>query len=370
MKIYSLSYNGKVLLYALGFSFFLSSLKTIPSVILERKLQFGKLVIPQISEQLVYNIVAVVLAWLGWGIKSFTFAVLARGIVLQPWFPKFILSKKSLRKLLTFGVPYQVNTLLATFKDNGMTVVLGGILGPSGIGLLGWAQKWGQAPLRFFMDHVIKVTFPAFARMQNEKGQLERSLTRSIFFISLLVFPSLIGLLILAPILVQIIPRYGKWTPALIPLTLIGINTIFASVSTQLTNLFNAIGKIKTTFKLMVMWTVLSWLFIPILALKYSVIGAALGYALVGLSSVIVVYIAKKYVDFSIYQSVGKPFISALIMGVVLFFLRSLLPVGFRSVWVLVGVGIFSYMVSIYVLVGPSIKEDVQKSIQALFFRR
>jgi len=377
MKIYSLSYNGKILLYALGFSFFLSSLKTIPSVILERKLQFGKLVIPQISEQLVYNIVAVVLAWLGWGIKSFTFAVLARGIIglvimyiLQPWFPKPVLSKKSLKKLLTFGVPYQVNTLLATFKDNGMTVVLGGILGPSGIGLLGWAQKWGQAPLRFFMDHVIKVTFPAFARMQDEKEQLERSLTRSIFFISLLVFPSLIGLLILAPVLVQIIPRYGKWTPALVPLTLIGINTLFASVSTQLTNLFNAIGKIKTTFKLMVMWTVLSWLFIPILALKYSVIGAALGYALVGLSSVIVVYIAKKYVDFSIYQSMGKPFISVLVMGVVLFFLRGLLPVELRSVWILIGVGVFSYMVSIYVLVGPSIKEDVQKSIQALFSRR
>ena len=45
---YSLSIDGKFLLYALSFSFFLSSLKSIPSVLLERKLEFGKLVLPQI----------------------------------------------------------------------------------------------------------------------------------------------------------------------------------------------------------------------------------------------------------------------------------------------------------------------------------
>lgn len=375
-RIYGLSGQGELLLYALGLSLFMSSLKTIPSVLLERRLEFGKLVIPQVLENLVYNVVAVVFAWKGFGITSFTFAVLARGVVglvvmyfLQPWLPGFSFSKKSLKNLLSFGVPYQANTLLATLKDDGMTAFLGGILGPSGIGLLGWAQKWGQAPLRFFMDHVIKVTFPAFSRMQDEREHLQRSVTRSVFFICFLVFPSLIGLLILAPVLIQIIPRYTKWEPALIPLGFIAINTVFAAVTTQLTNMLNAIGKIRTTFKLMIMWTVLTWLFVPGLALKFGIKGAALGYALVGLSSTVAIIIARRQVKFSLIYSFIKPLVSGLIMGGVLFYVRGLLPVRLASVWILIGLGAIIYISSIYLLVGSSLKDDVKKSFKALLGR-
>ena len=373
-RIYGLSSAGRILLYSLGLSLLFSSFKTIPSVLLERRLEFGKLVIPQVLENLVYNILAVILAWKGFGIYSFAIAVLARSLVgliaiyiLQPWIPGFALSRKSLKKLLTFGVPYQANSLLATIKDDGMTAVLGGILGPAGVGILGWAQKWGQAPLRFFMDHVIKVTFPAFARMQDAKDVLTRSLNRSIFFICFLVFPSLAGLLVVAPILVQIIPKYQKWEPALIPLGLIAINTLFAAVTTQLTNLLNSIGKIKITFKLMIMWTVLSWLLIPILSVKYSIIGAAAGYAIVGASSLIAIFITWRIVKFSLFESVLKPFIAAVIMLLVLLVLRHNLSVSLLSVFILIGLGIITYAVNVYLLIGSSIITDVKKSFQTFF---
>ncbi|HJX59030.1 MAG TPA: oligosaccharide flippase family protein [Patescibacteria group bacterium] len=372
-RIYGFTSEARMLLYALGLSLFFSSLKTIPSALLERKLEFGKLVIPQVLENLVYSLLAVILAWKGFGITSFTVAVLARGVVgliaiyiLQPWVPGFAFSRKSLGGLLKFGVPYQANTLLATIKDDGMTAVLGGILGPAGVGFLGWAQKWGQAPLRFFMDHVIKVTFPAFSRMQDAKEHLERSVTRSIFFICFLVFPSLAGLLVLAPTLVAIIPRYGKWEPALLPLGLIAINTLFAAVTTQLTNLLNAVGRIKITFKLMIMWTVLTWLFVPILSIKYGVNGAAAGYALVGTSSLIAIFVAKRFVNFSLSQSALKPLLASAVMGGTLLFLRRILPVSTSSVFIMVATGVAVYMVAIYILVGISIKEDVQKGFKTL----
>lgn len=375
-KIYSLSFQGRLLMYSLGVSLIFSSLKTIPSVIIERKLEFGKLVLPQILENLVYNVVAVYLAWKGFGIASFTVAVLVRGLVglvtiyvLQPWKPGLAFSRRSFRNLLTYGVPYQANTLLATLKDDGMTAVLGGILGTTGVGYLGWAQKWGQAPLRFFMDQVLKVTFPAFARMQDKKEHLERSLTRSIFFVCLLVFPSLAGLLILAPVLVQIIPRYGKWTPALLPLGLVAINTVFAAVSTPLTNLLNAIGKIGTTFKLMIMWTTLTWLFIPFLGYKYGVVGAAAGYSLVGASSVVAIYVAYSQVHFSLVYAVVKPGIAALGMSLALMALRSFLSASFISVWVIVSAGVVIYALLIFGLVGPGIVEDVRRSVKSLFSR-
>lgn len=371
---YQLPIAGTYLLYALAISLLMSSLKTIPSILLERKLEFQKLVFPQILETIVYNFVAVFFAWKGFGVYSFIYAVLARGVVglvviywIQPWFPTFKFSRKALSHLLRYGIPYQANTFLASLKDDGMTVILGWILGPTGVGYLGWAQKWAQAPLRFFMDHVIRVTFPTFARLQSEKEKLESALTRSIFFICFLVFPSIAVLLVLAPILVNIIPKYQKWEPALLPLFIISINTVFAAVTTQLTNLLNSIGKIKTTFKLMVMWTILTWLFIPILSIKFGFVGASIGYALVGVSSIVAIYLVRGIVNFKFVDSVGKPFLASLAMGAVILMGRNMLTENFTSFWILVVLSGVTYALFSYIIYGQSIVDDVKRSFQTFF---
>ena len=171
----------------------------------------------------------------------------------------------------------------------------------------------------------------------------------------------------MAPILVQIIPRYEKWAPALIPLGLIAVNTVFAAVTTQLTNLLNSIGRVKTTFKLMVMWTVLTWALVPVLAIKYGVNGAAAAYALVGTSSVVAIYVARRYVKFSLANSVFRPGIAAVLMSGVLIGVRNQLSVSLSSVGILIALGSFSYFLAIYFLVGSSIIGDVKKSFQTLF---
>jgi len=375
-QYYNLGKDGIYLLYALAASLVMSSFKTIPSVLLERELDFSRLVIPQLLENLIYHTIVVILAWNGYGLMAFTYAVLGRGVIglvtiyiLKPWMPGFDFSKNSLKRLLRFGVPYQANTLLATIKDDGLTAFLGGVLTPAGLGYLGWAQKWAKYPLRLFMDNVLKVTFPAFSRMQENKNELASSVTRSIFFVCFLVFPSLIGLLVLAPLLIEIVPRYEKWIPALIPLYIISIDTIFASVTTQLTNTLNAIGKITTTFKLMVMWTTLAWIFIPYLALQYGFIGAALGYALVSSSSIVVIYIVRKIIKFSLKESVLYPAVSTIFMGLIILTLRSYLPVTTLSVVILGIIGFSSYMFVMRILVGESIVNDVKKVASNLYSR-
>lgn len=371
---YSLSFEGIFLLYALGLSLFMSSLKTIPSVLLERELDFSRLVMPQMLESIVYNVVAVFLAWKGFGIMSFAYAIIARGIVgliamyvIKPWMPGISFSKKSLKKLLKFGVPYQINTLLATIKDDGLIAVLGGILGAAGIGYLGWAQKWAKTPLRLFMDSVIKVSFPAFSRMQDDKEELAQAVTRSIFFVAFLVFPTLIGFLILAPMLVDIIPRYDKWAPALIPLYIISIDTIFATVSTQLTNTLNAIGKIKITFRLMVMWTILAWALIPFLSVKFGIVGAAVGYAIVSISSVVAIYVTRKYVKFSLRESIMYPIVSTTIMAIALLIIRYYLATTITSVLILGAVGFVIYSVLMRIFIGDSIVRDVKKVAKNIY---
>jgi O-antigen/teichoic acid export membrane protein len=149
--------------------------------------------------------------------------------------------------------------------------------------------------------------------------------------------------------------------PAVIPLTLLAVNVLFAAVTTQITNLLNAVGKIKITSGLMVMWTVLTWVFVPYLGVKFGVNGAAAGYAIVGTSSVVAIIIAKRYINFSIMESTLKPLFASIIMGTVLLVLRKFLPVSLYSAFVLGIAGVVTYFTSIFAFVGMSLIEDVKK---------
>lgn len=370
-NFYNLTQEGRLLLYALGFSLFLASLKSIPSVLLERRLEFGKFVLPEILENLVYNVSLVTFAWMGLGLRSFTYAVLIRGVVglvtiyiLQPWMPGIAFSKKAIKDLLSFGVPYQINTLISVIKDQGITLLLGGILSQAAIGFLGTAMRLIQIPLRLFMDNVTKVSFPAFSRMQNNKQELARVTTRSIMFITFLVYPALIGFLLLIPDLMAVLPRYQKWAPAVPLMWLLSINVFFAAFATQITNMLTAIGKIKITIKITLMYTILTITLVPFLALAKGALGASAGYALVGVSSMIAIWIGKKHVNFSFLKGTA-PFLPAGAMGVYLFVLRSFLASGWTSLLVMITSGGAVYLVLAYLIIGPTLMYDAKKIIKS-----
>lgn len=329
---YNLRAEGIILFQALVISFLLSSLKTIPSVLLERKLQFQRLVIPQIIETLVYNVVLLVLAVKGYGIMSFTYAVLARGVIgliamycIKPWLPGFSFSKATASRLLKFGIPFQTNSLLALLKDDLLVIYLGKVLPFGQVGYIAFAQKYAFQPLRLVMDNIIRITFPSFSRLSEDKEYLGKAIEKTMFATSLIIFPALFGMVILMPHFIDIIPRYQKWEPALLALTFFAINAGFSSISTPLTNALNAMGKVKVTLYLMIFWTTTTWVLTPIAIMLYGFNGVAMVSALVATSVFLVVAIMKRYVSFRVLPIISFPLLSALVMGVVLYFISPIL---------------------------------------------
>ena len=335
-SFYRLDASGVWLFRALVISFFLSSLKTIPSVLLERALDFQKLVLPQILETLSFYIVAVVLAWKGYGITSFTFAVIARGIIglaaiyiVSPWKISLGLSKVVARKLLRFGIPFQLNSFLALVKDDLLTVVLGKMLPFSEVGYIGWAKKWAEVPLRLIMDSVIRVTFPAFSRLQHDKELLGKAIEKALFGLSLTIFPISIGLLYYVGQLVHTIPRYGKWEPAIMSFYLFAIASAIASLSTPLTNALNAVGKIKTTLYLMVFWTSSTWILTIFFVRLIGFNGVSLSLLLITSTIILVVALTKRIAAFSFWANIRVPLIAAVAQAIVYQLLRFVFPAGF-----------------------------------------
>jgi len=356
-KYYNLDNSGLFLLRALVASLLLSSLKTIPSIILEREMNFEKLIIPQIAETVVFYFLAILLASSGFGIHSFAWAALARGLVgliiiflLKPWLPRLIFDKSAAKKLVTFGVPFQANSILALLKDDLITVFVGKLLNYTQVGYIGWGQKFAFMPLRFMMDSVIKVTFPAYSRLQDDKENLKKAIEKSIYSVTALVFPLVVGICAIATDLVEIIPRYQKWQEALPVLYLFSVNALFASINTPLVNILFALGKPKIVLRLMIFWTFLTWILTFSLFKILGFLGVPLASAIVAGSTSIVIYFVKKEIQFSILSNIKTPIIASIVMLLAVLILKSYLPTNYLSILILIVTGATLYIVTAIIL--------------------
>ncbi|MBI2309826.1 oligosaccharide flippase family protein [Candidatus Collierbacteria bacterium] len=374
-NIYSLSLAGIWLFRALLVSVFLSGLKTIPSVLLERKLDFIKVVTVQIAETLIFYGLAVFLAWKGFGVSSFSWAVLFRSVIglimiyiLAPWRPRIGIDRISFKKLISFGMPFQLNSLLGLVKDRMLVAYYGAILSPVHVGYLQWAERWSLFPLRMVVDNVSKVTFPAYSRLQAERDHLVKAIEKSIFFTGLFIFPILIGLIVLAPTALEVIPKYNKWQPALLALGLFSINAMWSSISTTITNAFAAMGKININLKLMLMWTVLTWILTPLLMSKYGYNGVAAASALVASSSIIPMIILKRILPIRLFSNIWPQLINALIMGLIIRYVNLKLPFTIYSLLFTVLLGAILYGALLMVLMPKKLIAEI-KSVWLLSSR-
>ena len=270
-NFYNLPQEATYLYWAVLFSFFLSSLKTIPSIKLERTIQFQKIVLVQIVESTVFYISVSIFAILNFGLATFTISILLRSIVgttlmytLSFWVPKIGISKSSIKSLLNFGVPFQLNVFLALLKDDLILFYLGKVVGMEGLAYLGWAKRWAEAPIRIVMDNISKIMFPVFSRIQDDKARIGALIEKILHFQTLLLAPVFTGAILLMDQVIVLIPKYTKWEEAVPLFYIFAVSAFLSSYSTPFTNLFNAVGKIKTTLYFMIYWTIMSWISIPL----------------------------------------------------------------------------------------------------------
>ncbi len=332
-RFYDLPVEGIYLYWSLLFSFFISSLKTIPSVLLERHIEFNKVVYVQVVENTLFYSAVSILALMGFGLMSFTYAVMLRAVVglvliyrISPWTPQLGINKHSMKTLLSFGVPFQATSFLALFKDDLIILFLGKILGFELLGYVGWAKKWADAPLRVFMDNVGRVLFPVMARVQNDKEKLRRISQKLLYYQTMLLSPVLVGMIFALPLLVALIPQYNKWLPAVPLFYIFAISSLIVSFSAPFMALFNALGKVKVTFSFMLLITAVTWILTPIFTAKFGLFGFPYTHLIVSSTLGLLLLKVRTELNMKILPSIYKPLLATAGMALVLFGVRKLFP--------------------------------------------
>lgn len=207
------------LVRALAFTLFIDSWRTMSALQLERHLAYHKLAVVEVVETLSYQGIAVVMALCGFGVWSFVCAALVRGLLgtmlvylAAPWKVRFMFDYQIAKHILKFGLPFQLATIINSVSGWVTPVVVASMIGPQAVGYLTWAASMGKKPL-LLVDSVMRVSFPHFSRIQEDRAEVERIMVR---YLTYLLLPAGIWFTMLltdGAMLVRLIYT-NKWGPA------------------------------------------------------------------------------------------------------------------------------------------------------------
>lgn len=273
-----------IMVISIGFT--IGPLGVIHKTLLNKQLDFKKLAFTEVGAALIYGLTSIILALKGYGVWSLVFGLLAQSFTevillwkVCPWRPRARFHSQSFRELFSFGINVWGFNLVNYGRENIDYFIIGRALGSAALGFYTLAYTITNIPRRRLMSIVSKVAFPTFAKVQNQNEKLRYGYLKVISYTSLITFPILAGLTVVAPEFVLFV--YGsKWVPMVLPLQILCGAGMLYSIGSPVGSIFLAKGRPDIQFKLSL---------VSVLALTIFVL-AGVSYGIVGVATAVLAY--------------------------------------------------------------------------------
>jgi O-antigen/teichoic acid export membrane protein len=363
--------GSAAMLRTLAVGLWVSSLGTIPSLVLERTLRFERIAAADLLSAFVYHGLAVVLAFRGFGAWSFVLAALARSGAsaaalngLSPWRPSLRFSRDRARELVSFGVPFQANRLLVLLKDNVTPTLIAMAAGAGAVGYVNWAQGLAYLPL-LAMPVLGQVAFPTFSRLQHDREKLRRGVETTLRLLALGIYPATALLAALAPEIVRHVYT-DRWRPALPSVYLFSVATAWSVVSYPAWNALLALGRAGTCLRLAAIWTAAEWGLAVPLVFAFGHTGFAIAIALVAQSAILAVRELRRDLAFEIASRIRLPLACAAVSAAATRLAAGSAVSGPATLLLVAAGGAILYAVLVAILGGRELLEELRPILQLL----
>lgn len=205
------------LLRVLSLSLIISAFTIIQRTKIERALNFKSLSFLSIVSSTVSGVIALIMAYKGYGVWSLVVKVLSREIVfssmlwfLSKWKISFRFSKDSFKELFGFGSKLLVSGLIGTIMNNLYYIIIGKHFTPATLGFFSRAELFYKMPSESISGIVTSVAYPTIAKFQDDplnfKNAFKKILTSTSFVVTILM----VGLIVVAePLILTFIGE--KW---------------------------------------------------------------------------------------------------------------------------------------------------------------
>ncbi len=229
----------------------LDGLNTIAKALLTRHLRFRLYIALDAGSYIVgYAGVAVVLAWLGYGVWSLVFASLCQvalrtvAMYLATRHPvRPSLDLQAAKELLGFGFGQSMAQLGTLLSQQGDNLVVGRWLGAAALGVYARAYNLMVVPASAFGRIVNRVLFPVMAQVQDERHRLANGYERALAIVALVSLPTSSFLWVVAP---EFIPALlgPAWGAVVVPFRLLCISLLFRMSSRVIDACTKATGEV------------------------------------------------------------------------------------------------------------------------------
>lgn len=294
--------QAKWIIRALAVDSLLTVLRVVPSILLERRLAYGRLAILEAIVQLSFMGTAIGLAALGLHTWALAIGVLAQGVVglvgvqiLQPFWPNLVYDGAKLKPIVRFGLTYQVKNIVAFVNGLATPLYGGAALGATRLGYVNFARDTAWYPLKL-VEIIGRVNYPLYARLQGDRVLFSQTLSRSIQVCAIATMASVGFFLGMGPSLIHIV--YGdKWLPALPLLYVFAGSIVFGFLSPVVGAALDASGRPWVMARLSIGWTLLNWIGVIVATPHWGMLGFTVGFSVhVVLGNLGVVWMLKKLI--------------------------------------------------------------------------
>jgi PST family polysaccharide transporter len=243
------------LLQVLALTIPLSSLRAVAQAVLSRELRFRDIAIAETTTSVACGIVAVILAWCGFGVWSLIgnllLLTISQAVVFSFYVrPRFTwrLDRDHVRRVVGWSAPLIGANVLWQAYDNSDYAVVGRMLGSEPLGWYTFAFRLATLINQKIASVINRVSLPSFSAMHDDMPRLVEhwlSITRKLALVN---FSLLAALFANAHDLI-LFTVGEKWAPAAMPLQFLCVVGAIRTILPLVPNVLSACGKTAIVFR-------------------------------------------------------------------------------------------------------------------------
>lgn len=342
---------------ALSVLLLLNSLQ-FPNLLLQKKMHFKSFSIAQIIAMLISNIIAIIMAFSGFGLWALVWRLILQGVIfglLSFYYGNWLPTKpsfKGLKPLMSFGFNLLGRNVFYFFAENMIGLMTGKYLGKDTMGLFNIAYNLAIVPASKIQNILTSVLTSGFSKIQYEVVKFRENYRKALNYTALVFIPFM---LLLSAISTNLIPfMYGdKWEKAGVFLMVLSVVGVMRGLSHMVRTAIVSKGNTKVIFISAVIELVISLPVMYFLIQDYGVKGLIIGYLIGALSSLgyLVLHFDKILEERNLFISSIK---NGLFIGCLVFaFAISISVLNFSNLFSLILqtlISIFIFVLSFYYL--------------------
>jgi O-antigen/teichoic acid export membrane protein len=268
---------------AISIIFFINAFATVKFALLQKAMDFRSLAAAQLTATLLSGLIAIYLAFSGFGVWSIVAMYVATAAVnvavlwiITPWRPDFSLRWDAVQDLSKFSRNLVGFSAFNYWTRNGDNLLIGRYAGSAALGIYARSYAILLLPVWQISGVITNVMFPAFSAIQKDVERVRELYLTSISVISLVTFPLTLGLLVVSQSFV--LALFGdKWAEMIPILQVFCLLGLIQSIGTTVGWIYQSQGRTDILFRFG-LFSGLIFIISFVVGLRWGALGVAVAY--------------------------------------------------------------------------------------------